>query len=91
MMLEGPNWQFRNRPASRDLDMLKTARAIRTSRGLKVAFDVEIAGMATAVPGNKLGQAEAARPSRLRALRYEAPSSPHQFITASAIPSLRCR
>ncbi|MGA7374034.1 MAG: hypothetical protein WBW37_15750 [Methyloceanibacter sp.] len=61
MMLEGPNWHFRNRPASRDLDMLKTARAIRTSRGLKVAFDVEIAGMATAVPGNKLGQAEAAR------------------------------
>ena len=40
--------------------MLKTARAIRTSRGLKVAFDVETAGMATALPGNKLGQAEAA-------------------------------
>ena len=41
--------------------MLKTTRAIRTSRGLKVAFEVEIAGIPTAVPGNKLGQAEAAR------------------------------
>jgi alkylresorcinol/alkylpyrone synthase len=41
--------------------MLKTARAIRASRRFKVAFDVEIAGMATAVPRNKLNQVDAAR------------------------------
>ena len=43
--------------------MLKTARAIRTSRGLKVAFDVEIAGMATAVPGNSARLKRRAAPS----------------------------
>jgi len=41
--------------------MLKTARAICQSRCLKASFDVEIAGVATAVPRNKLLQADAAR------------------------------
>jgi alkylresorcinol/alkylpyrone synthase len=41
--------------------MLKTARAIFQSRRLKASFDVEITGVATAVPRNKLLQADAAR------------------------------
>ena len=41
--------------------MLKTARAIRASRRLKTEFDVEIAGIATAVPQHALPQVDAAR------------------------------
>jgi alkylresorcinol/alkylpyrone synthase len=40
--------------------MLKTTRAVSPHRSLEGAFDVEIAGIATAVPGNVLGQADAA-------------------------------
>ena len=41
--------------------MLKTTRALRASRRLKADFDVEIAGVATAVPRHTLPQADAAR------------------------------
>jgi alkylresorcinol/alkylpyrone synthase len=41
--------------------MLKTAREIRPSRRLKTGFDVEIAGVATAVPQHRLDQVDAAR------------------------------
>jgi alkylresorcinol/alkylpyrone synthase len=41
--------------------MLKTARAIYNSRRFKATFDVEIAGVATAVPRNELNQVDAAR------------------------------
>jgi hypothetical protein len=47
--------------ASQEFIMLKTARAIFQSRRLKASFAVEITGVATAVPRNKLLQAEAAR------------------------------
>jgi alkylresorcinol/alkylpyrone synthase len=41
--------------------MLETATKAIASRASEVRFDVEIAGMATAVPAHKLAQAEAAR------------------------------
>jgi alkylresorcinol/alkylpyrone synthase len=41
--------------------MLKTVRAVHPSRRLKADFDVEIAGVATAVPRHALLQADAAR------------------------------
>src|SRR5262245_45646585 len=41
--------------------MLRTTRAIPASRRLKADFDVEIAGIATAVPEHMLQQADAAR------------------------------
>jgi predicted naringenin-chalcone synthase len=41
--------------------MLKTTRALRASRRLKADFDVEIAGIATAVPQHALPQADAAQ------------------------------
>jgi len=44
--------------------MLKTRRALRASRRLKADFDVEIAGIATAVPRHALPQAEAALRAR---------------------------
>jgi alkylresorcinol/alkylpyrone synthase len=44
--------------------MLKTTRAIRASHRLKADFDVEIAGIATAVPRHALPQAEAALRAR---------------------------
>ncbi|MGH6826230.1 type III polyketide synthase [Methyloceanibacter sp.] len=44
--------------------MLKTTRALRPSRRLKTHFDVEIAGVATAVPRHALSQADATRRAR---------------------------
>ena len=41
--------------------MLKTTRATRSARRLKARFDVEIAGVATAVPRHRLMQEDAAR------------------------------
>src|SRR5262245_22862505 len=44
-----------------EVRMLKTTRTIRASRRLKADFDVEIAGVATAVPQHALAQVDASR------------------------------
>jgi hypothetical protein len=47
--------------ATGDLMMLKTTHALRASSRLKTRFDVEIAGIAIAVPDHALPQADAAQ------------------------------